>query len=138
MYDTILVGTDGSDPANRAVEHALLLAEQYDAAVHAIAVVDTSRYGEPALSSAELVLEELEDRSNELLRDIAERADNRDLDVTTRTCHGDPHSEIIDYADDIDADLTIIGSQGASETVHHIGSVASRVVRGTDRAVLLA
>lgn len=138
MYDTILVGTDGSDPANRAVEHALLLAEQYDAAIHAIAVVDTSRYGEPALSSAELVLEELEDSSNDLLRDIAERADNHGVDITTQTCHGDPHSETIDYADGIDTDLTIVGSQGASGTGHHIGSVASRVVRGTDRAVMLA
>lgn len=138
MYDTVLVGTDGSDPANRAVEHALSIADQYDAVVHAIAVVDTGRYGEPALSSTELVLEELEDRSRDLLGDIADRGDNRGVEVVTRTCHGNPHAEIVGYADEVDADLTVIGASGLSQTGHHIGSVADRVVRGTDRAVLLA
>jgi len=62
MYDTILVPTDGSDPANRAVEHALALADRYDARVHALYCVETHRYGEPALSSTEIVLDQLEDQ----------------------------------------------------------------------------
>jgi len=61
MYDTVLVGTDGSASANRAVTHALDEAEQHDAALHAIFVVDTGRYAEPALSSSELVTDEIED-----------------------------------------------------------------------------
>ncbi|MFL9709025.1 universal stress protein, partial [Aeromonas veronii] len=41
MYETILVPTDGSEVAETAVNHALDLAETYDATVHTIYVVDT-------------------------------------------------------------------------------------------------
>ncbi|SEO69802.1 Nucleotide-binding universal stress protein, UspA family [Halorientalis persicus] len=138
MYDVILAATDGSAPANRGVEHALSLGSRYDAVVHVISVVDTGRYGEPALSSTELVLEELEDRAHEQLAEIAEQADTMDVEVVTKTCHGEPHDEIVAYADEIDADLTLLGKHGQSQTGHHIGSVANRVVDRCDRPVQLA
>lgn len=137
MYDVILVGTDGSKPANRAVEHALNLGRQYDAVVHVISVIDTGRYGEPALSSTELVIEDLEDRTSELLAEVEERAEALGVDLVTKSCHGEPHEEIIAYADDIDADLTLLGKQGISQTGHHIGSVSDRVVDQSDRPVQL-
>jgi nucleotide-binding universal stress UspA family protein len=136
MYDTILVPTDGSDGANRAVEHALDLAEHYQATVHALFVVDTSRYGEPALSSTELVIDELEAEGKDLLDELADRADNKGLEVIERCCHGIPHDEITGYAEQIDADLIVLGFQGHS---HHnmIGSVAERVTRSGARPVLI-
>jgi nucleotide-binding universal stress UspA family protein len=137
MYDVILVGTDGSEPANRAVEHALSLGRQYDAVVHVISVVDTGRYGEPALSTTELVIEELEDRADELLTEIRDRAQRLDVELVEKTCHGEPHEEIIRYAEEIDADLTLLGRHGISQTGHHIGSVSDRVVDQSDRSVQL-
>ncbi|MDS0477155.1 universal stress protein [Natrinema sp. 1APR25-10V2] len=137
MYDVILVGTDGSEPANRAVEHALSLAEQYGAEVHVLSVVDTGRYGEPALSSTELVVDDLEDQSTDLLVEVEERAADQGVDVVTTCCHGNPHEKITAYADEIDADLTLLGSHGRSQTGHHIGSVADRVTRTIERPVLL-
>lgn len=94
MYDTILVGTDGSEQANTAVERALDTAETHDAELHAITVVNTSRYGEP---------------SEELLR----------------------------YADEVDADLVVLGSRGRTHPGSTIGSTANRVIRSTDREVIL-
>lgn len=139
MYDTILLPVDGSDPANRAVEHALDLAERYDAAIYGMYVVDTSRYGQPALSSTELVLTDLEERGNALLEDIAERADNKGIVVEPYVCHGTPPDEICAYADDVDADIIVMGFQGHSHEVsEHLGSVADRVVRQSGRPVLLA
>jgi len=139
MYDTILVPTDGSDPANRAVEHALEIAEQFGATVHAMYVVDTDRYGEPALSSAEIVLQELEEDGRDLVADIAERADGHDVAVETRVCHGAPHEEIVAYADEVDADLVILGYQGHSHRMEgHMGSVADRVAHAAGRPVLTA
>jgi len=61
MYDTVLVATDGSGSANRAVTHALEQAEQHRATLHAIHVVDTDHYSEPALSSIELETADVED-----------------------------------------------------------------------------
>ncbi|MDL5360647.1 universal stress protein [Halalkalicoccus sp. NIPERK01] len=137
MYKTILVPTDGSESANRAVEHALDLAENYGATVHTLHVVDTARYGEPTLSSAEVVLNELEERGYGLLEEVADLADDRELSVETRLCRGRPHQEIIDYADAIDADLIVLGCQGQSHRIDgHVGSVADRVVRTAARPVL--
>lgn len=48
MYETILVGTDGSVNANRAVVRALKQAEQYDSTLHGIFVVDSGYFDDPA------------------------------------------------------------------------------------------
>lgn len=138
MFETILVATDGSETAEEAVECAFGLAEQYGATLHAVFVVDTRLYGEPALSSTELVVEEVEDRGNTLLEQLAERAAGRGIDVTTRCCHGNPSEEIVGYGKSIDADLLVLGYKGQTyRTSDHVGSVAERVVRATDRSVLL-
>ncbi|WP_129113447.1 universal stress protein [Halegenticoccus tardaugens] len=137
MYDTILLPIDGSAPANRATEHAIALAEQYDATLHVMYVVDTARYGEPALSSTELVIDELEDRGHDLLVDVVKRSDDLGIESHRRLCHGAPASEITGYADDIDADLIILGYQGLSHRLSdHMGSVAERVARTAGRPVL--
>lgn len=139
MYDTILVPTDGSDPANRAVEHAFELADRYDAEIHAMYCVETHRYGEPALSSAEIVIDRLEDQGAAMLEDLSDRAENLGIDCTWDVCHGRPWEQLQDAADEIDADLIVIGFQGQShERPGKIGSTAERVVRQADRPVLTA
>jgi len=40
MFETVLIATDGSDSAARAVRMALDLADRFDATVHALYVVD--------------------------------------------------------------------------------------------------
>ncbi|MDS0477703.1 universal stress protein [Natrinema sp. 1APR25-10V2] len=139
MYDTILVPADGSDPANRAVEHALAMADEYGAAVDFLYCVETHRYGEPALSSAEIVLNDLEERGQNLLSNLADRADNYGIETSTCLCHGRPWEEILERGDAVDADLIVIGYQGQSHSRDgKIGSTAERVVRSADRPVLTA
>lgn len=139
MYDTILVPTDGSDPANRAIEHALELADKYDAVIHAMFCVESHRYGEPALSSAEIVLANLEDRGADMLEEIADRADNVGIECSWNVCHGRPWVEIMKTAEELDADLIVIGFQGQSHRrPGKIGSVAERILRNSDRPVLTA
>ncbi len=136
MYDTILVGTDGSESADNAVATALTLAEQHGAELHPITVVNTRRYGEPALSSSELVLTELEDRGNQQLGEIHEAAEKREIAISTSCFHGDPSEEIIQYADEHDCDLIVLGYQGHTHKVT-VGSTADRVIHSTERPVLL-
>lgn len=139
MYDTILVPIDGSDPANRAIEHALSHAREYGAEIHAMYVVETNRYGEPALSSTELVIEELEEYGQMMIDRLVDRADNEGIHVKGECRHGTPHEEIIAYADEIDADLIILGYQGQSHDIEgHIGSTTDNVVRNATRPVLTA
>jgi nucleotide-binding universal stress UspA family protein len=135
MFQRILVPTDGSDNADRAVEYAIELAERSDAIVHALFVVDTTVHGEPALSSTEVLVSELEDYGTDVLTAIQEQADYSAVTVKTERTHGTPYEEIVDHADDIDADIIVMGYQG---TTHRgkIGSTASRVMRMADCPVL--
>ena len=130
MFDTIVVGIDGSPPANRAVAHAIDLAHRYDAELHVIYVVDTSRYGEPALSNVEMLLHELEEEGSDLLEEVEDRARSQSVDVSTRCCHGKPATEIVEFADQTNADVIVLGHRGVSHPESgHVGSVTERVVR---------
>ena len=40
MYDDVLIPTDGSEAVDRALDHAIPLAGDHDATVHALYVVD--------------------------------------------------------------------------------------------------
>ena len=138
MYDTILVATDGSGPSNRAVVHALEQAEQAGATLHAVFVVDTDRYSEPALSSMELETQEMEQWGNDELAEVVERGEDLGVEVVTRCCHGKPYQEIIAYADEVDADLVVLGYQGHSHSrTEQIGSTTDRIVQNVGRPVMV-
>lgn len=135
-YDTILVPTDGSERAEEAVEVAFRLAEEQDAAVHSLFVVDTFLYGEPALSSVELFIDEIKDQGWDLLSEVVGRGSERGLDIVREIRHGEPHEVIVEYADEIDADLIVMGYQGQTHRKHR-GTVVEHVLEATDRHVLV-
>jgi nucleotide-binding universal stress UspA family protein len=134
MYETVLVATDGSGSASRAVDDAIDIASTFDADLRAISVIDTSRYGDSMLSSTGGVIDELRERAEEILEDVETRAD---VDVSTELRQGQPHEEIREYAEAIDADLVVLGNRGLGAS-DQIGSTAERVVRYVDRPVLTA
>jgi nucleotide-binding universal stress UspA family protein len=124
---------------DRATEHALALAERFDAALHALYVVDTRRYGEPGLSSTELVVDDLEDYGHELVTTVADRAGDRGIEVVTACRHGRPDETIHEYADEVEADAVVVGYRGHGHGDRdHVGSVTERVVRRGRRPVLVA
>ena len=137
MYQAIVAGTDGSEKAQEAVERALDIAEDYDAALHVITIVNTRRYGEPALSSTEMILNELEDRGNKQLKEVSEQGSERGIQTVTKCFHGHPSEEIINYADEHNAGLIVLGSHGHTHPRSVIGSTAERVLHDTDREVLI-
>ena len=57
MYDAILVPTDGSEGTAKTLDNGVEMARHYDAAIHALAVVDERQYepldgDEPVIESA--------------------------------------------------------------------------------------
>jgi len=127
MFETIVVATDGSGSASRAVDVALDLAERFDAAVHCLYVVDE---GEVA-SSPERLREEmrsaLRDRGREAVAAVRAATD-REVRAEVET--GRPASVIDEYAREVDADMVALGTRGRhGENRFLVGSVAERVVR---------
>ncbi|MBB6646808.1 universal stress protein [Halobellus ruber] len=127
MFETIVVATDGSGSARRAVDVALDLAERFDAAVHCLYVVDE---GEVA-SSPERLREEMRaalvDRGREAVATVRAATDRA---VRTEIETGRPASIIEEYARSVGADMVAMGTRGRhGENRFLVGSVAERVVR---------
>ncbi|NHN61382.1 MULTISPECIES: universal stress protein [Halorussus] len=136
MYDRILVPTDGSDQSERAFEQALDLALTYDAELHLLNVVDVSALaGE---FDAVTVVDSLEESGRQLTHRLRDRAEEAGVEtVETLVREGVPYSTILDYADDNDVDLVVMGTHGRTGLDRYLlGSVTERVVRKSDVPVL--
>ncbi len=146
MYDTILVPTDGSDVAENAVNHALDLAEKYDADIHALYVVDTSAM-DISLGTEQVdrirqgqydEMPEIQDRANRATGAVAEQAVQYGFEVTEAVVAGQPHDRIDGYAEDHGVDLIVMGSAGRGGVKRVLlGSVAERTLRTTAIPVLV-
>lgn len=139
MYDDILVPTDGSDTVSETLAHALPIATDNDATVHGLYVVDT-RITTAATDDTRTDLEEsLESDGTAAIEAIERAADEREIDVTTALERGIPSKTILEYADERDIDLIVIGTHGKSprEKIVSLGSVSERVVDNASIPVLV-
>ena len=135
MYDRILFPTDGSKGAEKAVEHALSLAEKYDAELYVLNVVDIR-----SQSTADVwnnVLGELEEAGREITEEIVESAKDESIEVNSEVIKGIPSKEIVSYAEENDVDLIVMGTHGRTGLDRVLmGSVAEKVVRTADSPVM--
>ncbi len=134
MFDTVVIATDGSTSGRRAVTVALDVARRFEASVHALYVVDETQVDGLPEDVHDDVRDPLEAQADESL-DAVEAAADKPVTVTVR--EGDPAAEIIEYADEIDADMVATGTRGRhGEHSFIIGSVAEAVVRDCPVPVL--
>lgn len=138
MFETVVIATDGSESARRGVRTALDIAAEFDAAVHAVYVVDTGEIDDtPEDLQADLEAA-IAETGEEALDVVCAEADTLDApDVVTAVREGEPATEIIDYATEVDADVIGMGTRGRhGEHAVLLGSVAEAVVRRAPMPVL--
>lgn len=129
MYDDVLVPTDGSEAVDRALDHALRLASDHDATIHALYVVDRRI---ATANSGELhdeIIADLESQGDKAVAAVAARAKEADLPVETHVVSGTPDTEIVSYADEHGIDVIVMSPEGKSprERIQSLGSVSDRV-----------
>ncbi|ODR79042.1 universal stress protein UspA, partial [Haladaptatus sp. W1] len=108
MYESILVPTDGSEGATRAIEQAIELANQYDAALHTISVINTGDI-KANLPEGD-VPEKLEEETQEAIEDVIDQAEAADVDtIEAVIAEGIPYRAILEYVDEYDIDLVVMG-----------------------------
>ncbi|MFB6152067.1 MAG: universal stress protein [Haloarculaceae archaeon] len=136
MYERILVPTDGSDPSETAVEHAVDIASQYGGTVDALFVVDESY---PAVAHWDMYVDREEDAGEGALDVAVAACEDAGVAVERHLRRGKPHEEIIDAADDYGTDLIVMGTHGRTglDRFASTGSVTERVVRLTTVPVLV-
>lgn len=133
MYDRILVPTDGSG-IDRVAEHAIEVAAAMDATLFAIYVVD-EEVDETLDDDTRSVLEAEGERATKRVKSLAT---DRNVDAESVIRYGMPHREILDYADELDADAIVMGTHGRTGLNRFlIGSVTDRVIRTGDVPVLV-
>lgn len=140
MFDRILLPTDGSDPAESAVEMALGLAETHEATLCVLFIVDqptsVSGIGE-GFAGLDNLLDALEKEGHNTTEEIAERARARDIETTAAVLRGSPHDDILTYANEHDVDIIVMGTHGRTGVKRALlGSVTEDVVRHSEIPVL--
>jgi nucleotide-binding universal stress UspA family protein len=136
MYQDVLVPTDGSNAVRPVVEHALSLAEPFDATVHALHVIENTDQMLPA-GTLNVVSDSLHEAGKDAVNRVAERAEARGLRTTTAVRRGEPVREISTYAEAANVDVVVMGTHGRSGVGRMVaGSVTERVMRRCSRPVL--
>jgi nucleotide-binding universal stress UspA family protein len=135
----ILIATDGSPEAHKAVELGIEIASDHEASVVLVQVIPPVRMTEfhPGVR-IQAIPAELRLRRAVALHDAAQLAAEHGVQSTFEVLTGDPADEIVAYADSIDADLVVIGSRRRGALAGALlGSVSRDVVRESRRPVLV-
>ena len=141
---TILLPTDGSDCSAKAMAYALSFAKQYGGRVVALHVIDRRWEEQTRIVVAEVgqdltqkIRAGYEEEARRILREAADAAGKVGVSVETKVLTGIPSEEISRLAQELSADLIIMGTHGRTGVSHLLlGSVAEKVVRRAPCPVL--
>ncbi|WP_336136671.1 universal stress protein [Natronomonas amylolytica] len=139
MYDDVLFPTDGSGDANRALEHALELAEGFGATLHVVFVTTVTDAEASESDGESRVREQQKGRGESALVAIDDAATEYGLDVTTAIREGDPREELLAYAEAASVDVIVMGTHGQDGDERDrqlLGGVTDYVVRTSDVPVM--
>jgi nucleotide-binding universal stress UspA family protein len=134
MFQSIIVGTDGSEGGTRAVRAAAALGTPGESRLHVVCVAKPPKM--QGLAAAENVptptLGTWEDAAKETLETVLERAASagRDagLEVETHTGYGNPAEVLCDFAERVHADVIVVGNRGMQGPRRFVlGSVPNHV-----------
>jgi nucleotide-binding universal stress UspA family protein len=140
MYTTIVVGTDGSDTAEKAVAHAAQLAAMSGAQLHvAMAAPSIPLLVAPDMVIASSEWSQATEQSTKLALDRAvEVAASSGATATPHALGGDPADALLSLCDELHADLLVIGNRGMQGARRFLlGSVSSRCAHHADCSVLI-
>ena len=145
MYQSIVVGTDGSETAQHAVNTAAELARLSGARLTVVTAYRSVRAVAllAAGGSAAIDFHDAEEQqrmeAEELLTHAVMRMDATDVRVSTQARTGDAAEALIATAEEVGADLLVVGNRGMGGVARFLlGSVPNRVAHHSPCAVLIA
>ena len=138
-----MVGTDGSGTARTAVDAAVRLARLTGAALHLVSAYEPVS-GQRLRDDARRAPADLQwmvnprDEVDATLAEAAERAQAGGVEAGTFAREGDPADAILDVAEELGADLIVVGNKGMTGARRFLlGSVPNRVSHHAPCAVMI-
>ena len=143
MFSSIVVGTDGSETAGKAVLQATELARQVGASVSLVSAYEPVS-GNRLREERREVPKDLEWMVNPredveaTLKEAAENVGGAGVKVDTFAREGDAADAILDVAEETNADLIVVGNKGMTGTKRFLlGSVPNKVSHHAPCSVLI-
>jgi nucleotide-binding universal stress UspA family protein len=137
VFETVVVGADGSDTAAEAVRVAIGLVKLSGGRLHIVTAYKPQQLHSPAgeefsssLSSGDL--------AQNVLADLSSLARSGDVEVETHMKAADPADAICEVATEVKADVIVVGNKGMHGVRRVLGSVPNSVAHQAPCAVLIA
>jgi nucleotide-binding universal stress UspA family protein len=143
MFRSIVVGTDGSDTATKAVSQAVGLAKALGAKLELVSAyepVPARRLSEERRDAPEDLQWAITPREDvdATLESAAKVARDAGVEVNSYSRQGDPADAILDVAEEQEADLIIVGNRGMTGAKRFLlGSVPNKISHHAPCSVLI-
>jgi nucleotide-binding universal stress UspA family protein len=141
--ESIVVGTDGSQTADRAVEKACQLARALGTMLHVVMSYNPGTSGAWMAAAGGIATDpyaserEARKHAEEVLERARQRLNHLQVNVQTHLCSGDPADALITVAEDQAAQMIVVGNRGMTGARRVLGSVPNRVSHQAHCAVLI-
>jgi nucleotide-binding universal stress UspA family protein len=143
MFESIVVGTDGSNTAGEAVRQSIELAKAVGASIELVSAyepVSRQRLREETRQAPEDLQWMVNPREDvdATLSDAADRIKEAGVSVNVYAREGDPADAILDVAEERGADLIVVGNKGMTGAKRFLlGSVPNKVSHHAPCSVLI-
>jgi nucleotide-binding universal stress UspA family protein len=130
----VLVGFDGSEGSENALNKAMMIINEGGKLIILAVVPLPSEKNFMDQETYELMKRKANNIVDSVIKDIG----RHDYDVTGMVEEGDIAAKIIDIANNLQCDIIVLGSKGASEFgTYPIGSIANKVVQYAHKPVMI-
>ena len=139
MIQSVLVGTDGSERAERAVNTAVDVAKGQGATLLIVAAFrDEDTHWESIASSAKVGSGNLREAAEQVLMRSARHAEERGVKADWEARGGHPADVLLDIAGSRGVDLIVVGNKGMSGARRYLlGGVADKVSHHAPCSVMI-
>jgi nucleotide-binding universal stress UspA family protein len=148
-YERILVPYDGSDYSKKALEEAVMLANEFDSKIFLITVVEPPQlaslgmYGGYARSGMKMDVENFVIKSSDMIQvsldRIAKEYSKQGVSIEPQITSGKTAEEILDFAKRKKIDLIVMGAAGLTglKKIKILGSVSRKIAENSTCPLML-
>jgi nucleotide-binding universal stress UspA family protein len=140
FFRKILIATDGSENAEKAVSYGINIARATGAEIYALYVVSTEHAGtaRTVMGWTEAFEEYLANKGGAATGYVENLGKEAGVKVEPVYLRGSPAEKILEYAEESNIDLIVMGTQGLTGIQRFlIGSVAENVLRHSKVPVMI-